>query len=68
MNKLTPPTTTHRGGARKGAGRPPGKTRIRLVFMIPITTATTLKTIPFGKRSKFVASAIEKAFEKRRHA
>jgi hypothetical protein len=49
-----------RGGARKGAGRKPGKRTVHLTFSIPISTAEALAEIALNK-SRFVNEAILKA-------
>lgn len=53
-----------RGGARKGAGRPPGKTKAVGFFSLRLSTLRALEqSISSGKRSGFVDSAICAALE-----
>jgi hypothetical protein len=47
-----------RGGARKGAGRKPGKKNAAAVFSLSFETIAALAAIPSGQRSKFVQAAI----------
>jgi hypothetical protein len=60
MNTETKPFT--RGGARKGAGRKPGKTKRLMTFSLPISTTEALAAIP--NKSQFVNQAIEKALHR----
>jgi hypothetical protein len=47
-----------RGGARKGAGRKPGKKTAVRFFSLSLETIAALAAIPSGQRSKFVQAAI----------
>jgi hypothetical protein len=47
-----------RGGARKGAGRKPGKKTAAQLFSLSLETLAALAAIPSGQRSKFVQAAI----------
>jgi hypothetical protein len=47
-----------RGGARKGAGRKPGKKTSVQLFSLSLETLAALAAMPSGQRSKFVQAAI----------
>jgi hypothetical protein len=60
MNPQTKPRT--RGGARKGAGRKPGKSTRLMTFSLSISITEALAAIP--NKSQFVNQAIEKALHR----
>jgi hypothetical protein len=52
-----------RGGARKGAGRKPGTTKIFTAFKLERTIVSLLHELPKGQRTKFVEQALLKALK-----
>jgi hypothetical protein len=56
---------TQHGGARRGAGRKPGRLTANRIFSLSLETLFYLdKYVPAGERSRFVEAAIQAQLER----
>jgi hypothetical protein len=52
------------GGARRGAGRKPGRLTANRLFSLSLETLAALDALPRGERSRFVEAAIQAQLER----